>query len=332
MFLHVTIHDSVRPAVRTAALIEALQRRVVPAAFHYETPRQARCWLALHEAYSPARKDNSAALLYQNAGEALMRRLQGREILLIGLGCGSGGKDKILLQAALSCRLKIHYAPVDISLPLVLTAAHAVESLLKTSEGRLFPLVCDLTAFEDCKAWLQTHVIEQFHPVFSFFGMLPSLSPQEIRECLSRWLIPNSDLLLSANLIPDDSHATALAGVLPQYDNELTRQWLGVFLEDLGIPPYAGHMEFTTQQYQGNPPVWVITGDWIFEQSVEVSVGSVPLHFSAGERLRLFSSYRYTPAQVADALHPLGLQVVESWTDMVSGEGVFLCQAVQSRR
>lgn len=331
MFLQVSIHDSVRPAVRTAALIEALQRRVVPAAFHYETPRQARRWLALHEAFSPARKENAAAALYQKAGEALMPRLQGREVLLVGLGCGSGGKDKTLLQAARACGLKMHYAPVDISLPLVLTAAQAVESELYRSGGCLFPLVCDLTAVENGMAWLRTLRLEFMHPVFSFFGMLPSLSPQEVQECLSRWLIAESNLLLSANLISDDSHASALAGIMPQYDNALTRQWLGVFIEDLGISSNAGHIEFTAQRYQGNPPVWVIAGEWVFEQSVDVSAGGMLLNFSAGERLRLFSSYRYTPAHVAEALRPLGLQVVESWTDAASGEGVFLCRAIHSR-
>lgn len=319
------IHESVSPGARLKALQRALRVRLIPGAFHYETPRQAQKWLELHEAYSPARRDKGAACIYQAAGEALAAHLPPGEVLIVGLGCGGGEKDRALVQACLARGMTVHYAPVDISLPLVLAALQAAGPLIKEGGGRLFPLIGDLTAEEDWRRWWQSGVPRDVPCVFTFYGLLPTLSPKEIRDCLTRWLTVDAWLLLSANLIPTPGDPARLTRVLPQYDNQLTRQWLGIFLEDLGVPELAGHIEFGIEKFSGSPAVWAIVADWVCHRPVEVVVDGVPFRFETSERLRLFTSYRYTPGQVMELIMPVGPRVVESWVNPSVEEGVFFC-------
>lgn len=324
MFFSAFIHESAAPAARTAALLRGLQQRKVPAAFHYETPRQARHWLALHAAYSPAQREAAGAAMYQQAGVATAAQLAAGEVLVIGLGCGGGQKDRWLVQACVERGLKVHYAPVDISLSLVLTAAQAAAPLVQQSGGRLLPVVADLTASEDWRAWVQSQVPAGAAIIITYFGLLPTLSPAESHDCLGRWWSAGSRLLFSANLIPGGKEAAGLQAILPQYDNTLTRRWLGLFLEDSGIAAHAGEMQFSMEQYAGQPPVWSIAADWVFREAVDWSLGGAALSCAAGERLRLFASYRYTLAQVAAMVGTWERRLAGTWTDAAGEEAVFL--------
>ena len=319
------IHASVSPEARLRVLHQALRDRVIPPAFHYENPRQARKWLELHEAFSPARRHTEGAVIYQKASEALAACLRDGEVVIVGLGCGGGQKDRLLAQACLARGMTVHYAPVDISLPLVLTAARTMAPLIQAGRGRIFPLVCDLTAEEDWRAWWQAKVSRPASFVFAFYGLLPTLSPVEVQRCLARWLGPESWLLMSANLVSAAADSAGLQQLLSQYDNHLTRQWLGLFLEDLGVPKAAGEVSFAVERYPGSPPVWAIVADWQGRQPVAVAAGDQRFRLESAERLRLFTSYRYTPGQVPELLMPLGPKVAQSWINHAVGEGVFLC-------
>jgi uncharacterized SAM-dependent methyltransferase len=56
------------------------------------------------------------------------------------------------------------------------------------------------------------------------------------------------------------------------------------------------------------------------------------VEFQAGERLRVFFSYRHTPEQVRALLGQFGLAVLEQWICRSEEEGVFLCaQSKQTR-
>ncbi|MCX8157278.1 MAG: L-histidine N(alpha)-methyltransferase [Verrucomicrobiae bacterium] len=331
MFWAADIHESVSPSVRQGIVQQALKDRVIPAALHYETPRQAQKWLELHKAFSPAHREEGGAANYRHASGRLAAQLPAREVVVIGLGCGSGFKDRLLVQACLDCGLTVHYAPVDISLPLVLSAARAVQPLIQARGGKLFPLVCDLTAEEDWRSWWQPKVPSGAVGVITFYGLLPTLPPREVQQVLARWLAPDSWLLLSANLIPQPGHAVSLQQVLPQYDNEPTRQWLGLLLEDLGVPGEAGRLHFQVEILSGCPSVWAIVANWQCLQPLDLVVGEIPFHFEAMARLRLFSSFRYTTSQVEELLQPLGQTRVESWLDSTGEEGVFLCVGRQGR-
>jgi hypothetical protein len=297
----------------------------VPASFHYETPRQARLWRALHEAVSPAGQAGAAWGLYEQAAEAVVSRLPEGEVLVIGLGCGSGRKDCRVLEACRARGKRAHYLPVDVSLPLVLTAAEAAAPLVETGGGRIWPVVTDLMAEEDWGAWWQGEFPAGVACILTFYGMLPSLAPEEARACLQRWLRPGCWLMLSANLIPAGEGADALKGVLPQYDNDFTRRWLSVFLEDVGVPLSSGSLRFFCERYQGSPAVPAVVAEWQFHEPVEIRGEEGVVYYEAQERLRMLASYRYLPEQVEEVVQPLGQRVIASWVDRDAGEGVFLC-------
>lgn len=324
MFWTAHIHSSASPRARTAARLQALRHKSVPGAFHYETPRQARLWMELHEALSPARPSGVVAGLYHQAAQSLAERLPDKEVWIVGLGCGSGHKDRLLVQACRARGLKVHYAPVDISLPLVLTAAEAVAPWVLESGGRLLPVVADLTAEENWRDWWAAQASEGKACIITFYGMLPTLAPAEVRQCLGRWLRPGCWLLLSANLMAEEAER-GIQRILPQYDNELTRRWLSVFWEDLGVPLNTGALRFYGQQQRGVPSVWAIVAEWEFQENVALAVDGESFRFSTRERLQLWASYRYLPGQVAEMIQPLGQRLKASWLDADGAEGVFLC-------
>ena len=59
----------------------------------------------------------------------------------------------------------------------------------------------------------------------TFFGMIPNFEPHQAVSVLNSLIRPGDILIASANLMP--AGASAAAHVLSQYNNELTREWLG---------------------------------------------------------------------------------------------------------
>jgi len=69
-----------------------------------------------------------------------------------------------------------------------------------------------------------------------------------------------------------------------------------------------------------------ITAHFHFIESAAITYASYHLKFSAGETMRLFFSYRYTPYLVEKLLGAQGLQMKNQWITRSAEEGVFLCQ------
>jgi uncharacterized SAM-dependent methyltransferase len=68
-----------------------------------------------------------------------------------------------------------------------------------------------------------------------------------------------------------------------------------------------------------------IVANFHFQRSRKVQVLTDEVEFQAGERLRLFFSYRHTPAQVRALLEQYGLAALDQWISRSEEEGVFLC-------
>ena len=109
-------------------------------------------------------------------------------------------------------------------------------------------------------------------------------------------------LLLSANLAP-----AGIEAILPQYDNEPTRQWLAEFPRTNGLP--EGEVVVSTEM------------DGELEHIIA-------RHVSPSKTTELFVSYRYTPQLLRDTLKPHGIQIEQEFISANGEEGVFLC-AVQ---
>lgn len=318
--VNVAIHSSQFPGKVRQDLLDSLRARAVNHKFHYDSVKQTQKWLALHQVHSPSRNDADCAATYDRAFEAAAARIDAKEVHLIGLGCGGGQKDTRLL-GLLKTRSKIFYTPCDVSTAMVLTARETALSVLPAENG--FPLVCDLAGADDLSAAFATRNTPHATRLITFFGMIPNFEPELILPRLAS-LVGKSDwLLFSANLAPGRDYQAGVAKILPQYDNPLTRDWLLAFLFDLGIEAGDGELRFIIEDVHA---LKRIVAHFYFQRSQTIAVDGERFEFRAGESIRLFFSYRYTPELIRAHLQRHGLRVLDQWVTQSEEEGVFLCR------
>jgi uncharacterized SAM-dependent methyltransferase len=212
-------------------------------------------------------------------------------------------------------------------------------------EKNCFPLVCDLVTAGDLPRiiWAGRRVgdpnisgmaarrpSQNDARLLTFFGMIPNFEPRQILPKLASLIRPKDFLLFSANLAPGKNYAAGVKKVLPQYDNPLTRDWLMTFLLDLGIEYSDGKLRFKIETDSASGLKRIVTG-FHFTRPCRIEVENEAFAFRAGEAIRLFFSYRYTPERVRKVLTRHGLEVCEQWIAKSGEEGVFLCNR-RSRR
>ena len=202
---------------------------------------------------------------------------------------------------------------------MVLVARETAQKILP--DKNCFPFVCDLATADD----LQKSLVTRHASLVTFFGMIPNFAPQEILPKLAALVRPQDWLLFSANLAPGKNYAAGVKQVLPQYDNALTRDWLLTFLTDLGVERGDGKLFFEIKDDALNG-LKRITANFHFTRAVRIKLENETFEFLGGESIRLFFSYRYTPARVRKILSRQGLQVREEWISQSGEEGVFLCR------
>lgn len=318
---HVFIDRSQFPENVRRDLVDSLRARAINHKFHYDSYKQAAKWLALHEAYSPARTDESCLRIYDEAFHAALAAVQDNSVHLVGLGCGGGQKEARLLQLLRERRREIVYTPSDVSLPLVLTAREAALVFLNETQCR--PIVCDLGTSESlAEAIDMSGTIDA--RIVTLFGIVPNFEPIPLLPRITRLLRANDCLLISANLAPGNDYAVGVQAVLPQYDNALTRDWLMTLLLDLGFERDDGELSFAIETDARE--LRRITAHYELKQPRDIRVFGESICFQAGERIRLFFSYRHTPQTIRAVMREQDLEVCGEWLNDSAEEGVFLCR------
>jgi uncharacterized SAM-dependent methyltransferase len=313
---NITIHRSQFPEAVRRDLLESLRTRRVNHKFHYDSVKQTQKWLALHQAYSPARNDADCRAIYEQGFAAAAEKIKAKQVHIIGLGCGGGQKDTRLLKLLKARGKEISYSPCDVSAAMVLVARKT--ALAVVPEQNCFPFVCDLATAGDLKDFLVTR-----HPsLITFFGMIPNFEPLEILPRLASLVRPKDNLLFSANLAPGHNYSAGMEKILPQYDNNLTRDWLMTFLLDLGIEKSDGELRFSIEA--GGFGLKRVVARFHFTRARQIKVDGESFKFRRGESIRLFFSYRYTPERVCKILARHKLEVWSQWIAKSGEEGVFL--------
>ena len=242
-------------------------------------------------------------------------------VLVLGLGCGGGQKDARVLRCLFSSGKEVMYQPLDVSVAMVLVARQTVSTVV--SHRKCWPFVCDLVTARDLGEVLQTRESVYSTRLMTFFGMIPNFEPDEILAKLSPLVRKDDWLLFSANLAPGRDYAEGVQKVLPQYDNELTREWLLTFLLDLGVERNDGELRFTVEDREN---LKRIVGRFHFARARRIKVEDEAFEFKESDTIQLFFSYRYTPELVRERLERHGLPVCEQWITQSGEEGVFLCR------
>jgi uncharacterized SAM-dependent methyltransferase len=311
--IHVAIHPSQYPERVQADLLTSLRKQQIQHKFHYDSHKQAQKWLAVHEAHSPARKDPDCLAVYEKAFNSIAQQFPCTKLHVIGLGCGGGQKDAALLERFTAAGSPPLYSAVDVSLPLVITARLRAANIAESTTG----LVCDLETADDVRDELCDCSATQ--RVLTFFGMMPNSEPQVILPRLKKLLGDGDVLLVSANLAPGTDYRAGVERVLPQYDNPETAEWLLTFLYDIGVDRGDGALQFGIEESASG--LLRIRADYHFARNRSIRVSGENFEFAPGERIRLFYSYRYTPALLKRVLSENDLAVTKEWVG--EQEGVF---------
>lgn len=319
---NVAIHPSQFPENIRRDLLKSLRSRKIAHKFHYDSVKQTQKWLALHQQFSPSRNDEVCRAIYEQSFEAAVKNIKSKSVHLIGLGCGGGQKDTRLLKMLKTAGRQIFYTPSDVAVAMTLTAREAALSVLP--EKNCFPLVCDLEKTGDLRTVFDSPVTGSPGRIITFFGMIPNSEPQIVLPKLASMIRPKDILLFSANLAPGNDYGAGVKKILPQYDNAPTRDWLLTFLFDLGVEKNDGELRFEIETKSTG--LKRVVANFRFKKTRRVGIEDKLFTFKAGDVVRLFFSYRYTPERIRKALSTHKLEVREQWITGSEEEGVFLCR------
>jgi L-histidine N-alpha-methyltransferase len=321
-FRSVWVHPSLRAEAQAKKRADSLRFGEIEIAFHYAGVRQAQLWLEVHHRHAPMYKNPAFEANYRQVFSDVAASLSGRPpVHVIGLGAGGGQKERRLLEILRGAGCHCRYTPVDISLELALLSAEAAMGL---SDAEILPVVGDLSLLADLPAWLERYPVDEIR-IYTAFGLTPNFLPSWIFPHLCNILRPQDKLLLSANLASsdadtDESYGCACAAILPEYDNEETRRWLGQILIDWGIAQYLGPPRFTIESIE-NLLAFSVRSEWL--NDVSFPWEGEFLHRRKGDELRLFFSLRYTPKRLQETLKRYGLTMVQGQTTPCGHEGVW---------
>ena len=316
---HVFIDRSQFPENVRRDLIESLRARAINHKFHYESYKQAAKWLALHEAHSPARNDASCLRIYDEAFAAVMRECNAPRVHLVGLGVGGAQKEARLAQWLGEQNKQVVSTISDVSLPLVLGAREAVSRFVDECHA----VVLDLTTVNDLASLVDANDSERPR-LLTLFGIIPNFEPALLFSRVAALLRPNDHFLFSANLAPGSDYAAGVEKVLPQYDNALTRDWLLTLLFDLGFSNDDGVLEFSIERDEQR--LMRIVAYFVLKHRREIQILGERVLLSAGERIRVFFSYRHTMETITQLLPKHGLCSIGQYVNDTREEGVFLCR------
>lgn len=325
-FTSITLHESQWPDRLARQLREGLESRRIAPKYHYESARQVRKWLRLHESVSPARQDPGVLGSYEAAFEATATELGSTPVHLVALGCGGGRKEARLLERLRPATRNIHFTPVDVGTAVLIATLRATQAIVRPEHCS--PLVCDLNEADAVAAFLDQRHEEPTTRLVTFFGMIPSFEPGSTVRVLDRLVRSGDFLLTSANLAPGRDYESGVQRVLPQYENELTRDWLMTLLRDLGAEPTSGGLEFSLERCPTHAWLLRIEANFLFRRETTLFVEREPIRFKQGEKLLTFFSYRHTFATLARLLADLTLERLGAWPSDSGEEAVILYRRV----
>jgi len=321
------VHPSQHPARLADQVARALRSRRLPAKLHYLTPRQARRWLAVHDAYAPSSGRVAATTVaYRQLFEEVARQLASRPVQIVSLGCGGGQKDALLAEALVAAGCPLRYLAVDAGQALVLIAADAVCAAAPAFKPRR--LVADLEALDQWREFIEEGGESGETQILCAFGITPNTDADPLIDRLARACAPGDQLLINANLYDPDDPEHALRAILPQYDNPETRRWLTTFFEDLDWDLRPEEFAFELND-QGSPAR--ISATLRLPHDLEMPADSARIGPSGGDRLEVFFTNRFRPAELSGLLDRHGFSLCQYRQTAEAAEAVWHAEWSGSR-
>jgi len=283
-------------------IIASLRANRIAPKLLYVTSRQAELWRQVFLKHSPIHGNPEFARIYREAFAGAAKMMPEGAIHIVGLGCGTGMKEAELCSQLQPDRRTVLFSPIDISRDLVDESA---QRLAKAGARVVGDAVCDLTEVERVASWIAKTRTE-VPLLFTFFGMVPNLAPSMVTRLFRAILQPGDVMLVNAHLAPIDEQvdlATAMARVLPQYDNAETLAWLDAALVEWGLTGKLDAPKMKVGEVEGIPAL-VATARW--RSSAAFEEWGRRFTPKAEEPLHLFHSLRYTPELFEKLLRDAG--------------------------
>jgi uncharacterized SAM-dependent methyltransferase len=282
----------------------------------------------LYETWSPYKRSEDYRGTFGRCFEAVAGQFKGSAAVL-GIGCGTGDKEQQLVAELERQGTTVDLALVDASQTLLLTAV--LQFSRRTGVHGIIPLIADLEGLESLNSWLDAKLDKSVPRLFTCFSVLPNFRPNTLLGRLAKWMREKDRLLVSVNLAPGDDPKWA-DRILPQYDNAETRKWLLTTLDQGGVSPSSGKLEFTTETCQEDARTLKIAARWQFQSESNFFVNDSPVEFHQGTSMELFFSCRYREGIVEDQLREQGLSVGDAWRAPNGEEMIYLCRSVVPAR
>ncbi len=297
----------IQPAVEADSLSDAiatLKTNRIDPKFLYVTPHQSSLWREVFLRHSPIHANPEFARIYRDAFAQIARAPLSGAVWLIGLGCGTGIKERDLCLRLKSTGRKIRFSAIDVSRDLV---AESMRNLGSAGAELDRSLVGDLTATDHLSTWLAQQNPET-RRVITLFGLVPNLAPEVAARLMGAALRPGDVLLVSAHLAPVDESvdlAAAMSLVRPQYDNPETLAWLNAGLDQLDIAHLVERPKIRAGEIDGIP-AFIAEARW--KSAAPIERWGHTFHPDPEQPLQVFHSLRYTPALFEDLLRKHGFQ------------------------
>lgn len=322
-FEQVYLHSSQFPDQVYQDYLAGFKQQNIPHKFHYDSVKQSQKWLKIHQVFSPSRNNQDCVVSYEQSFAKTAQILNNNSLVeLIGLGSGGGTKDTLLLSSLVTTNKKLIYYPIDVSLSLAVISAQKARN--NYPQVLVKPIVCDLLYADNLIQQLDQQNNSQ--KIITFFGMIPNFTPDEILPILNNFLNKDDLLLMSANLAPGNDYLTGIKKIMPQYDNNLTKDWLITILNDAGIIESNGQINFTIENDQKISDLKRINAHFLLNEYVTLQLDEETIKWHKHDKIQLFFSYRYTTEKLKNILQEYNINVVEYWEAPNQEEGIYLCQ------
>jgi hypothetical protein len=299
--LEIDVHPSIANASLERVVEASLRANVLNPKLLYVTPRQTELWRQVFLKHSPIHGNPEFARIYRDAFTRIASERPPGKVWLVGLGCGTGLKERELCSQLESNRHDVSFSAIDVSRDLVVESAHKLSEAGARSERHL---VCDLTEIEFLNEWL-ARIDPKTPRIFTFFGLVPNLTPMFVVRLFREILRPGDVILVSVHLAPvaDDVDITAaMKAVLPQYDNPETIAWLNAALDEWKLTELMSEPRIRWGIVKTIP--FFYGGAYWKSPALYDQWCSLPRW--ADPSFHLFRSLRYTPALFAELLTKVG--------------------------
>jgi len=285
----------------------AFENRYLPEHLFYWLPSSVQAWVDLCR--SNEYKNASRAIeVLKLAAPDLARKLS-QILTLCGLGCGEGGKDRVLLEQFAHTGRRLNYLAADFSQPLLERAADQVNGIAEASLG------CKLDIFDDDHLDTVVRLAHDFNGAVLFtvlgntLGAFDSTQfPRRLRSLMHR----GDRLLVDGELFG----SRTLAG----YDNPTNLRFAWGPLAGVGLTENDGKLEFSIAKLSDD--LFAVTKHFTAARDLLVNVGSHSVKIPVGEKMRMSGSIKYANREaLLKLIQTAGLRIESEWQ---SSDGNFM--------